>query len=117
MSAAAWDASPEFEPSPPSPVTPEAHLLPASFVFLAALPEPAVVVRLADIDVGRGRLRLRGIHNTLLDVSGQAVKGLVDVDVALGRDLEEWDVQLAGQSLSLFGRHNTLLLPITLVAD
>lgn len=59
---------------------------------------------------------LRGVH-ALLDVRRKIVEGLLDVDVVLGRNLQERDAQLIRQLLSLFGRHSPLLLPVTLVAD
>ena len=57
------------------------------------------------------------IDQTLLDVGGEAVEGLVNVDVALGGDLEEGDAELIGKSLALLGADDALLFPITLVAD
>ncbi|KAI6751549.1 hypothetical protein HG531_006245 [Fusarium graminearum] len=42
---------------------------------------------------------------------------LVDVDVALGGDLEERDAQLVGEGLALLGGNDALLLPVALVAD
>lgn len=89
----------------------------AHFSSLTALPEPTAAFRLADVYVGRGRLCLGGVHDALLDIGGQAVEGLVDVDVALGRDLEEGDAQLAGELLALLRGNDTLLLPVALVAD
>lgn len=76
------------------------------------------VARFAHIDArraGRGVI-LGGVDDALLDVRGQVVKGLVNVDVALSRDLEEWDAQLLGQSLALLSRDGALLLPVALVA-
>lgn len=63
-----------------------------------------------------GLFRLGIIHD-LLDLGGQSVESLVHIDVVLGRDLEEWDSQLVGQCLALFGRHSALFLPVTFVAN
>lgn len=65
---------------------------------------------------GTRLVRLRGVH-ALLDVRRKIVEGLLDVDVVLGRNLQERDAELIGQLLSLFGRNSSLLLPVTLVAN
>lgn len=71
-----------------------------------------------DVDTRCWRLLgLGGVDDAGLDVGGQAVKGLVNVDAALGRDLEEGDAQLVGQLLALLGGDDALLFPVALVAD
>ena len=71
-----------------------------------------------NIDLGGSRLiRPSGIDKTLLDVAGEAVKRLIDVDVALGRDLEEGDAEFVGEGLAALGADGALLFPIALVAD
>lgn len=62
-------------------------------------------------------LVLGRVDEALLDVGGEGVEGLVDVDVALGGDLEEGDAELVGEGLALLGADNALLLPVALVAD
>lgn len=85
---------------------------------LAAL-APGVLGAAGDVDARAARrdVVLGGVDDALLDVRGEAVEGLVDVDVALGRDLEEGDAQLVGEGLALLGGHGALLLPVALVAD
>lgn len=71
-----------------------------------------------DIDLGSGGLiRPGSIDKALLDIAGEAVKRLVDVDVALGRDLEEGDAEFVGEGLALFCGDGALLFPVALVAD
>lgn len=91
--------------------------LPSRAAALAALAPR--VARLADIDTRRASrgVVLGGIDDALLDVGGQVVKGLVDVDVALSRDFEEGNAELLSQGLALFGRDGALLLPVALVAN
>lgn len=57
------------------------------------------------------------IHDSLLDIACQAVKCLVNVDVALGRDLHERYSQFVGECLPLLSRNCSLLFPVTLVTD
>jgi hypothetical protein len=57
------------------------------------------------------------IDEALLDVGGEAIECLVDVDVALGGHLEEGDTELVGEGLALFGADHALLLPVALVSD
>lgn len=59
----------------------------------------------------------RAVHKALLDVGGEAVEGLVDVDVALCADLEERNAQLVGELLAALRADGALLLPVALVAD
>lgn len=78
-------------------------------------PEPAPAL-LADIHRRRG-LVLARVDDALLYVGRERVEGLIDVDVALGRHLEEGDAQLVRQRLALLRAHRPLLLPVALVAD
>ncbi len=57
-----------------------------------------------------------GVDDALLDVAGEAEEGLLDVDVALRRDLHERYAQLVRQRLPLLGRDGALLLPVAIVA-
>lgn len=87
---------------------------------LTALATDAAVVAVLARDVDARRrclLGLGGVDDAGLDVGGQAVEGLVDVDAALGRDLEEGNAELVGQLLALFGGDDALLLPVALVAN
>lgn len=96
---------------------PRTQIFPYEILALTALAPR--VARLTDVyarRTGRGVV-LGGVDDALLDVRGEIVEGLVDVDVALGRDLEEGDAQLLGQGLALLGRDGALLLPVALVAD
>lgn len=85
-------------------------------------PSHPTTALLRDIDppapTTRGPLiRLTGIDDALLDIGGEAVEGVLDVDVALGGDLHEGDAQLVGQLLALFAGYHALVLPVALVAD
>lgn len=72
----------------------------------------------AYIHLWRSRLVCpRRVNQPLLDIASQAVKGLVNIDVALCRDLEERNAELVSEGLSLFCRDGALLFPVTLVAD
>ena len=71
-------------------------------------------------DVYLGRLRLVcpcRVNQSLLNIRCKRVKGLVDVNVALGRDLEKGDAEFVGERLALFCRDGALLLPVALVAN
>lgn len=85
---------------------------------LTALASCAAIALVADVNTGRrGCLVLLVVDQALLDIRSEAIEGLVDVNVALGGDLEEWDSKLIGQSLSLLSSDDALLFPVTLVAD
>lgn len=85
---------------------------------LTALAAKAPFALVADVDARACRLFVLGVvDEALLDVGCEAVKGLVDVDVALCRDFEEGDAELVGKSLALFLGDYALLLPVALVAD
>jgi len=70
-----------------------------------------------DVDAVGGLLLGLVVDEALLDVGGEAVKGLVDVDVALGGDLEEGDAELVGEGLALLGRDDAFLLPVALISN
>jgi hypothetical protein len=71
-----------------------------------------------NIHLGRSCLvRPRSIDQPLLDVARQRVESLVDVDVALSRDLQERDAEFVGEGLALFCGDGALLFPVALVAD
>ena len=93
------------------------HISSAGSSPLAALASSGAT-RLADVDARGARGFVLGrVDDALLDVGGQAVEGLVDVDVALGRDLEEGNAQFVGKSLALLRGYYPLLLPVAFVAD
>lgn len=72
----------------------------------------------AHVHRGAGSLvRPGAIDEALLNIRGERIEGLVDVDVALCRDLEEGDPELIGEGLAALGADGTLLFPIALVAD
>jgi hypothetical protein len=76
------------------------------------------IVRVAHIDFRARRLvRPRAVNKPGFDIRRERVKGLVDVDVALRRDLEEWDTELVRKRLSLLCGNSALLFPVALVAD
>lgn len=106
----------------PSSITASCRPRYLSVVFprlhLAALVAHATVGTLADVDArGSSRVVLGAVDQSRLDIGGQAVECLVDVDVALGRDLEEGDAELVGEGLALLCRDDALVLPVALVAD
>jgi hypothetical protein len=71
-----------------------------------------------NVHLGRSSLvRPRRINQPLLDVARQRVEGLVDIDVALSRDLQERDAEFVGEGLALFCGDGALLFPVALVAD
>ena len=57
------------------------------------------------------------IAQSLLDIRCQTIEGLLNIDIALGRDLEEGNSQLICQLLSSFRRNRPFLLPVAFVAD
>ena len=70
-----------------------------------------------DIHPALHLLRLRGVHDSLLDIPGEQQEGLLDVDVGLCGDFHEWDSELVGERLATFGGNDALLFPVALVAD
>lgn len=85
---------------------------------LTALATHAAFRLVADVDTSGGTgLVLLAVNESLLDVGGQAVESLVNVDVALCRDLEEGDAELVGEGLALLLGDDALVLPVALVAD
>jgi hypothetical protein len=63
------------------------------------------------------RICFRRVDDSLLDICRQAVECLLNIDVALRRDLEEWDAKLVRQLLTPFRRYHPSVFPITLVSD
>lgn len=59
---------------------------------------------------------LRSVH-ALLDVGGKVVERLLDVDVVLGGNLQEWDTEFVGKLLALFDGDGPLFLPVALVSN
>jgi hypothetical protein len=73
---------------------------------------------IAHVHRGAGSLvRPGAVDEALLDIRGERVEGLVDVDVALCRDLKEGDAEFVGEGLAALGADGTLLFPVALVAD
>ena len=94
-----------------------ASLPPPSLTALAAHARITTVLP-ADVHLWRGSLVCpRSVDQPLLDIASQTVKGLVNIDVALCRDLEEGNSKLISESLALFCRDSALLFPIALVAN
>jgi len=60
---------------------------------------------------------LRVVNQALLDVGSEAVESFVDIDVALGRHLEEGDAQFVCQRLTTLRRDHALFFPVALVSD
>jgi hypothetical protein len=105
---------------PMQSLPPKQLALPHSHRSLTALPaHPRIRTALpTNIHFGRSRLvRPRSVDQPLLDVAGQRVESLVDVDVALGRDLQEGDTEFVGESLALFCGDGALLFPVAFVAN
>ena len=72
----------------------------------------------AHVNLGAlGLVGPRAIDEALLDVRGERVKGLVDVDVALGRDFEERNAEFVCERLAPFCADSALLFPVALVAN
>lgn len=70
-------------------------------VILAALAATSLTL-VTNVNTGTGRLVVLGaVDKSLLDVGGEAVESLVDVDVALCRDFEERNTEFVGQRLAL----------------
>ena len=95
-------------------------LYPTASTILTALAAHASVCAPCVTHVHRGAGSLVGpgtVDEALLDVRGERVEGLVDVDVALCRDLEEGDAEFVGEGLAALGADGALLFPIALVAD
>ena len=95
-------------------------LYPTASTILTALAAHASICAPCVTNVHRGAGSLVGagtVDEALLDIRGERVEGLVDVDVALGRDLEEGDAEFVGEGLALFCGDGALLFPVALVAD
>jgi hypothetical protein len=87
---------------------------------LTALSTHACITTVLSADIHLWRSCLvcpRSVDQPLLDIASQAVEGLVDIDVALCRDLEERDAELVGEGLTLFCGDGALLFPVALVAN
>lgn len=100
----------------------EMRLVPRSLLLLplaAVLPQSTSSCAASNLHARTGVLRLRclGVYNALLDVAREAEEGLLNVDVAFGRDLHEWYSKLVGKCLALLSRDSALLFPITFVAN
>lgn len=59
---------------------------------------------------------LTRVHDSLLNICRQTIECLLHIDVTLSRDLEERNTKFVSQLLAAFGRYNTFVFPITLVA-
>ena len=87
--------------------------------FLAALATHTTPTSLpSNIHTLSGRLiYFRRVDDPLLDIRRQTIERLLNIDVALRRDLEERYSELVCQFLALFCRYRTLVFPIALVSD
>ena len=89
-------------------------------IHLTALP-PRVAIQtralLVYTDASGTRLFGLGSVHALLDIRCKTVERLLNVDVVLGRNLEEWNAKLIGKLLTLFSRDRSFLFPITLVPN
>jgi hypothetical protein len=91
---------------------------PAHYLAALASSEPASTSLRSNIDASLGRrIRFRRVDDSLLDICRQAVKCFLNIDVALRRDLEEWDAKLVRQLLTPFRRHHPSVFPVTLVSN
>lgn len=86
---------------------------------LATLPSSATVRTRALIYTETRSASLFGLGSvhSLLDIGGEAVEGLLDVDVVFRGNLQEGDAELVGKLLPLFGGDSPFLFPVTLVAN
>lgn len=57
------------------------------------------------------------VYKSLLDICGQAVKSLFDIDVAFRGHLEEGDAEFVCEGLALFGGYLAFIFPVAFVAD
>ena len=99
-------------------LTNEMHILPFTH-YLAALSSQSTSASLcSDIHALACRLIcFCCVDDSLLDVCRQTVESLLNIDVALCRDLEKWNAELVRQLLPAFRRDHTSVFPITLVSD
>jgi len=84
-----------FPPHPPHPTTLLGHINP----------------------LRRPLLRLRRINNPLLDIRREAIKRLLHINIALGRDFHEGDAELVGELLAALDADDAFFLPVAFVAD
>jgi hypothetical protein len=72
----------------------------------------------AHVNLGTlGLVGPRAVNEALLDIRGERVKGLIDVDVALGRDFEERNAEFVCERLAPFCADGALLFPVALVTN
>lgn len=76
----------------------------------------ALVAGQWDVVLLRLALLLR-VNDSLLDVRGQRIERLIDVDIALCRDFEERHAEFVCKRLSFLCRYGALLFPIAFVAN
>jgi len=99
---------------PPSPNDSKEIVL----ATLSAHAAPHAAPLLCNIDASRPALVCLGcVDYSFLNVGGEGVEGLLNVDVALGRDLKKGDAELVGELLALLGADSTLLFPVAFVAN
>lgn len=106
---------PPFLPQPPTPLP-----LPYTHTHSTTLSphRTYTIILLRHINALRRTLiRFRRIDNPLLDIGRQAVKGLFDIDVALGRYLHEGNAELVGELLTSLDRYRSLFFPVAFVSD
>lgn len=69
------------------------------------------------VDTLGPRLLGLGHVHALLDIRRKIEKCILNVDVVFGRDLQERDAKVIGESLALFGGHSSLLFPVAFISD
>lgn len=82
----------------------------------AHAPHPTTLLRNIN-PLRRPLLRLRRINNPLLDIRREAIKRLLHINIALGRDFHEGDAELVGELLAALDADDAFFLPVAFVAD
>ena len=82
---------------------------------------PRVTIRTGALLVYINALRTRlfglGSVHSFFDIRCKAVERLLNVDVVLGRDLEEGNAEFIGELLALFSRNRPFLLPVAFISN
>lgn len=69
------------------------------------------------VDTLGPRLFGLGHIHALLDIRCKIEECILDVDVVLGRDLQEWYSKVISEPLALLGGHSPLLFPVAFISD
>lgn len=82
---------------------------------------PRVAIRTGPLLVYINALRTRlfglGSVHPFLDIRCKAVERLLNVDVVLGRNLEEGNTEFISELLALFSRDCPFFFPVTLISN